>query len=170
MKYIFISDNNLFQNAKKYHSKFKNTKLIFSPIYNISYSNVVFNSENLKFYADVTENRIQDIIIDNADDLLIQSSSLHDVSFQAEKYADETKKLINKVLDTLETRHYQTIEDFENLLKETNIITQKQKDRLRLVLINTTIGPRISELLFALSEKKVKDIFTNYLKKAKNRL
>ena len=169
MKILIVNDMDLYHASKRQLSMFHDVDILYSPFNHTSFSHMVFTLPEELFYADVTKERLPDIIMKSADDLLIQSADLHDVSNQVKKYDLLTKTVVQLCLKHLQKQTPQNIQDWEHFIAEINVRGNKIEDLLRLVLLNTVIGPDLSKILYGLGRPEVKRRLEAYLHNARNR-
>lgn len=171
MTSLIVNCNNYDKELSIMKKEYPKTRLLESTFNGLDESYpVAFRVPDGIFYANVTEDRLRDVITGHADDLIIQSARFFSVDMKT--YISEPKYRIY-VKDFLEL-----LEDFSDftspylVLEINQYITKIGIDEndlinpLKMALVKTTIGPSLPTLMDALGQKecikRIKEYLRNY--------
>lgn len=171
MTSLIVDSSNYDTELSKYKEKYKRVRLLESTFTGLEESDpIVFRVPDGVFYANVSEDRLGDVITDNADDLIVQTARIFNVEMKMfvsepiyRKYVKDFLEIVEDLTDF--SSPYLTLE-INQFITKLNIKESDLTNPMKMALIKTTTGPTLPVLMDALGKKecilRIKEHLYNY--------
>ncbi len=131
---------------------------------------IVFRIPDGTFYGGVTQDRLQDVVSGHADDLKIQTARFFSVEMKtyiSEPMYRKTVKHFLKQLKKMEQFDKDAIKrEMKEFIKDTHIVEYQLYNPLKMALIGTILGPKLTDLMSAFGKEecivRIKKYLRNY--------